>query len=187
MFVEIAVIGFGEDHDRALKHYNKITKHHDHVRVTAFTDHLDPAILVKQLVSLIDPKSIQQIKANQDKAQVQVPSTAVNNATYDDFNNLYYTSQNIPNTSNNSNMAQNVQYAPNTGQVQYTGQNVQYVGTTQQNVQYVPNTGQNVQYSTVVQTAPYTNNTGQNIQYTDTTINSQGNYYGTAPPLNPSS
>jgi len=61
IFVEIAVVGFGEDHDRALKHYNKIAKSHDHVRVTAFSDHIDPVTICKQLISLIDPKCIQQI------------------------------------------------------------------------------------------------------------------------------
>jgi len=65
MFVEIAVVGFGEDHDNALKHYYKIARAHDHVRVTSFTDHTDPAVLCKQLISLIDPKCVQQINSDQ--------------------------------------------------------------------------------------------------------------------------
>jgi len=65
IFVEIAVVGYGEDHDRALRHYNKIAKTHDHVRITAFTDNLDPSVICKRLISLIDPKAVQQINATQ--------------------------------------------------------------------------------------------------------------------------
>jgi len=60
VFVEIAVVGFGEDHDRALKHYQKITKKHDHVRATAFTNETDPANIARQLLSAVDPRLIKQ-------------------------------------------------------------------------------------------------------------------------------
>jgi len=56
LFVEIAVVGHGEDHDRALKHYRHISHHHHHVRCTAFTGETDPRQIANQLLSLIDPK-----------------------------------------------------------------------------------------------------------------------------------
>jgi len=52
-FVEIAVIGHGEDHDRALRHYQHISKHHHHVRATPFTGESDPRTIANQLVSLV--------------------------------------------------------------------------------------------------------------------------------------
>jgi len=58
LFVEIAVVGFGEDHDRALHHYRHISHHHHHVRVTAFTGETDPRTIAAQLLSLVDPKLI---------------------------------------------------------------------------------------------------------------------------------
>jgi len=57
-FIEIAVVGFGEDHDRAVHHYRHISKHHHHVRVTPFTGETDPQVIAGQLLSLIDPKSL---------------------------------------------------------------------------------------------------------------------------------
>jgi len=54
-FVEIAVVGYGEDHDRALTHYRHIARHHPHVRCTAFTSEVNPQTIALQLVSLIDP------------------------------------------------------------------------------------------------------------------------------------
>jgi len=54
-FVEIAVVGYGEDHDKALEHYRHITRHHSHVRCTPFTRETDPKVIALQLVSLIDP------------------------------------------------------------------------------------------------------------------------------------
>jgi len=65
VFVEIAVVGTGDDHDKALQHYKSIASEHDHVRVTAFTDGLDPAVISNRLVSLIDPKAVQKINASQ--------------------------------------------------------------------------------------------------------------------------
>jgi len=93
IFVEIAVVGYGEDHDRAIKHYMKIAKKHDHVRVTAFTDHLDPAVLCKRLISLIDPKCIQQITSEKLMAPNQ---QMFNNNNNNNINN------NIDNNNNNS-------------------------------------------------------------------------------------
>jgi len=58
LFVEIAVVGYGEDHDRALKHYRHISHHHHHVRVTAFTGETDPRVISAQLLSLVDPRLI---------------------------------------------------------------------------------------------------------------------------------
>jgi len=58
LFVEIAVVGHGEDHDRALKHYKHISHHHSHVRVTAFTGETDPRAIASQLLCLVDPKLI---------------------------------------------------------------------------------------------------------------------------------
>jgi len=56
LFVEIAVVGYGEDHDRAVKHYRHISKHHHHVTVTAFTGETDPYAIATQLLRLVDPK-----------------------------------------------------------------------------------------------------------------------------------
>jgi len=61
LFVEIAVVGYGEDHDRALHHYKHIAKHHHHVRVTAFTGETDPHVISIQLLSLVDPRLIQKV------------------------------------------------------------------------------------------------------------------------------
>jgi len=82
MFVEIAVVGYGDDHDKALQHYQKITKKHDHVRVTPFTNNLNPAVIVKQLLSLIDPNAVRQI----DSAQAIAPSLNVIVNTISNFN-----------------------------------------------------------------------------------------------------
>jgi len=60
LFVEIAVVGHGEDHDRALHHYTHIAHHHHHVRVTAFTGETDPRVIGSQLLSLVDPRLITQ-------------------------------------------------------------------------------------------------------------------------------
>jgi len=59
LFVEIAVVGYGEDHDKALHHYRHIAHHHHHVRVTAFTGETDPRVIATQLLSLVDPRLIQ--------------------------------------------------------------------------------------------------------------------------------
>jgi len=55
-FIEIAVVGYGEDHDKALHHYRHIAHHHHHIRVTAFTGETDPNAIASQLLSLIDPR-----------------------------------------------------------------------------------------------------------------------------------
>jgi len=55
VFVEIAVVGFGEDHDNAIRHYRRIARTHDHVRVTEFTDKTDPDAIARQLLSLVNP------------------------------------------------------------------------------------------------------------------------------------
>jgi len=62
VFVEIAVVGYGEDHDAALRHYKRISKHHHHVRVTGFTDETDPNAIAAQLLSLVDPRLIQRVQ-----------------------------------------------------------------------------------------------------------------------------
>jgi len=59
LFVEIAVVGYGADHDRALKHYRHIAHHHHHVRVNSFTGETDPRSIASQLLSLVDPRLIQ--------------------------------------------------------------------------------------------------------------------------------
>jgi len=108
MFVEIAVVGYGEDHDKAYRHYQKISRKHDHVRVTAFTDGLDPAVIVKRLLSLIDPKAVQQINSTQAAA----PSLNVlrSNSSLD-FNNqnVLYSNMN----SDKKNQAIAPPYNPN--------------------------------------------------------------------------
>jgi len=58
LFVEIAVVGHGEDHDRALRHYRHISHHHHHVRVSAFTGETDPRAIASQLLSMVDPRLI---------------------------------------------------------------------------------------------------------------------------------
>jgi len=55
-FVEIAVVGYGEDHDRALRHYRHISHHHHHVRVTSFTGETDPRAIAVALLGAVDPK-----------------------------------------------------------------------------------------------------------------------------------
>jgi len=57
-FVEIAVIGFGEDHDRACQHYVKISATHPHVRYTQFSSVNEADKIVDQLVSMIDPRLV---------------------------------------------------------------------------------------------------------------------------------
>jgi len=138
MFVEIAVVGYGEDHDKALDHYKTIAAEHDHVRITAFTDHLDPALIVKQLVSLIDPNSVKQIRSD-----LMLPPTL------SDFNsnNNYYNGQNV---SYVNNTGQNVVYTNNTNQnMIYTNPN--------QNMVYTNNSNQNTSYSNNVNTVNNSN------------------------------
>jgi len=60
-FVEIAVVGYGDDHDRALHHYRHIAHHHHHIRVTSFTNETDPHVIVTQLLSLIDPRLLKVV------------------------------------------------------------------------------------------------------------------------------
>jgi len=58
VFIEIAVVGYGEDHDRAIHHYKHIAKQHDHIRVTTFTNETDPRVIATKLLSLVDPRLI---------------------------------------------------------------------------------------------------------------------------------
>lgn len=55
VFVEIAVVGYGEDHERACRHYAKISKKHPHVRVTEFTNSEFADTVVNQLLSMVNP------------------------------------------------------------------------------------------------------------------------------------
>jgi len=56
LFVEIAVVGHGEDHDKALRHYKRISHHHHHVCVTAFTGETDPRVIAAALLRVVDPR-----------------------------------------------------------------------------------------------------------------------------------
>jgi len=96
----------------------KIARSHDHIRVTAFTDHLDPVIISKQLLSLIDPKCIQQINSD----QLIAPDRQMYNNNNNFQNQIMpssgqtYNNNNVM-TYNNPNMQMSNQYAPmnNTG------------------------------------------------------------------------
>jgi len=61
LFVEIAVLGYGEDHKRAVHHYKRISQHHHHVRVTEFTNESNPKIICEQLLSLVNPNLINRL------------------------------------------------------------------------------------------------------------------------------
>jgi len=187
MFVEIAVVGFGDDHDRALEHYKSIAAEHDHVRVTSFTDHLDPSLIVKQLVSLIDANSVKQITSTQ-----MLPSPNLNT----DFNN----NNNISNNNNTTNSSNNSYY---------TTSNVSYLNNTTSpnmmlNTNINPsllvynnnNNNSNQLYNNTVQTNLSSNNTNPTVSYdnniTSNTMNTnnQTTYWvssnnPTAPPYNP--
>jgi len=168
MFVEIAVVGFGDDHDRALEHYNTIAAEHDHVRITSFTDHLDPALIVKQLLSLIDPNSVKQIRSD-----LMLPP------------NL--SDLNVNNNNNNYYSGQNVSYVNN------TGQNMVYTSNPNQNMIYTSNPNQNMVYtSNPNQNMVYTNNSNQSTLYNNNvnTMNNSNTYWtssnnASAPPFNP--
>jgi hypothetical protein len=54
LFVDIAVVGFGEDHDRALQHYAKISRKHPHVRANQFSNSEDAEAVARQLLSLVN-------------------------------------------------------------------------------------------------------------------------------------
>jgi len=128
VFVEIAVIGFGEDHDKALAHYNKIAETHDHVRVTAFTDHTDPSILCKQLISLIDPKCIRQV----DATRLIAPSLE----NYNNANNMMNVNPNMqpmPNQFVPNNMGYYNPNAPNSGPNQFMAPSTQVASNSNMN------------------------------------------------------
>jgi len=102
----------------------KIARSHDHIRVTAFTDHLDPVIISKQLLSLIDPKCIQQINSDQLIAPDRQMYNNNNNfqnqimpSSGQTYNNNNNNNNNNVMTYNNPNMQMSNQYAPmnNTG------------------------------------------------------------------------
>jgi len=115
MFVEVAVIGYGKDHDKALQHYEKIAKKYSHIRVTDFTDGTDPADIVKQLLSLIDPRAVQRINLSQASAtSLNVRGSPSNDYPFNpdgdnpnlDYHNptsnLEYNYPNVKNSDNNT-------------------------------------------------------------------------------------
>jgi len=71
-FVEVAVIGYGEEHDRACEHYQRISRSHPHVRVTQFTNCEDIDMIVQQLLTMVNPALLKQTKA------LPAPVAAVN-------------------------------------------------------------------------------------------------------------
>lgn len=94
-FVEIAVVGYGEDHDRACSHYAKISKKHPHVRCTPFSSLEDADIIVNQLLSMIDPKLINKTSVPVSFTQVQLQPQSQMQLPYPgqqisyDSNNIY--------------------------------------------------------------------------------------------------
>ena len=53
LFVCIAVIGFGQEHQRALHLYNQIAAANDHVRVVPFDSETDPSVISRSLLTMM--------------------------------------------------------------------------------------------------------------------------------------
>jgi len=51
-YVVIAILGFGAEHDRALKAYQAVAEANDHVRVVTFASETDPAVIADGLLAI---------------------------------------------------------------------------------------------------------------------------------------
>jgi hypothetical protein len=51
--VVLAIMGFGDEHDRALAEYQTIAQNNDHVRVVTFGSQTDPTVIADGLLSLV--------------------------------------------------------------------------------------------------------------------------------------
>ncbi len=52
-YVVLAVMGYGEEHDRALKVYQDVASANDHVRVVSFGNTADPNRIADAVVSIV--------------------------------------------------------------------------------------------------------------------------------------
>jgi len=53
VFVTLAIIGFGNDHDAAVAAYNRIAEHNEHVKVVSFDSETNPEIIASTLLKMI--------------------------------------------------------------------------------------------------------------------------------------
>ena len=53
VYVCIAILGYGQEHDRALQVYKQIEAQNDHVRVVTFGSETDPNVIADGLISMI--------------------------------------------------------------------------------------------------------------------------------------
>lgn len=54
MYVALAIMGFGEEHDRALRAYQQIEAQNKHVRVIPFGSETDPEVIANALLRMIE-------------------------------------------------------------------------------------------------------------------------------------
>ena len=53
MFVEIALLGYGDEHDAALRAYEQVAQVNKHVKVTSFGDQTDPQAIASGLLDML--------------------------------------------------------------------------------------------------------------------------------------
>lgn len=54
MYVALAILGFGEEHDRALRAYQQIETQNKHVKVISFGSETDPQMIAQALLRMIE-------------------------------------------------------------------------------------------------------------------------------------
>lgn len=54
MYVALAILGFGDEHDRALRAYQQIENQNKHVRTISFGSETDPETIAKALLRMIE-------------------------------------------------------------------------------------------------------------------------------------
>jgi hypothetical protein len=53
MYTEIAIVGYGAEHDRALRAYQQVATHNAHVRITNFNSETNPQVIADALLGMM--------------------------------------------------------------------------------------------------------------------------------------
>lgn len=52
-YVTLAIVGYGSDHDQALRAYNRVAEYNRHVKVLPFAGETDPNVIAQALIKMI--------------------------------------------------------------------------------------------------------------------------------------
>jgi len=53
VFVTVALVGFGEEHDRALAVYKRLEENNSHIKVVTFDSETDPKVIANKLLNMV--------------------------------------------------------------------------------------------------------------------------------------